>query len=309
MEAKIALVTGGNRGLGLGFVEVLAEQLRPDGLVYLGARDLLKGREAADRLVGKGLQVAVLELDISRDDSVSQAAEALRGRHGGVDIVIGNAAMVGASRSAAADLYFNTNNFGTNRLIREFGPLLKDGARFLIVSSCHGVLTGAPGVTKAPLSAEKDAKLRAAAVQAMQADPSLTISDAIRDRMMGENATLQDIEAALLEYCALRESGTAVAHGWPEWINKASKFAQIASMMVFARQMESEARERDILINACCPGLVATAATSDGSYGDLSISFSPREAAESLTWIVNRPAGDREPYGRMLFHQNVEAVF
>jgi NAD(P)-dependent dehydrogenase (short-subunit alcohol dehydrogenase family) len=305
---KTALVTGGNRGLGFGFVEVLADELGPEAAIYLGARDLDKGREAAERLGRTGRRVEVLEIDISQDDSIARAAETLGERHGGIDILVGNAALTRASRSAPAEVYINTNNLGTNRLIRSFGPLLKDGARFLVVASCHGVLTGAPGLRK-NRSPEEDAALRAANRARMQEDPSLTIADAIRERMIGETATLEEIEAALAEYCALRNAGTAVQHGWPEWVNKASKFGQIASTLVFARQMEPQARRRDILINACCPGLVATDATADGAYGDLALGFTPREAAENLAWIVTRPPGALEPYGRMLFHRNVEAVW
>jgi carbonyl reductase 1 len=307
MMSKIALVTGGNRGLGFGFVEVLADELGPDGTVYLGARNVDKGREAADRLRSTGRQVEVLEIDIADDESVAQAAGTLRDRHGGVDILVGSAALTRASYGPA-EIYIHTNNLGTHRLIRRFGPILKDGARFLIVASCHGVLTGAPGRRK-DRTAEEEAAVRAANQRKMQDDPSLTISDAIRDRMISENATLEDIEAALSEYCALRNAGTAVEHGWPEWLNKASKFGQIAATIVFARQMEKEARRRDILINVCCPGLVATEATADGAYGDLSLAFTPREAAQNLAWIVTQPPGEREPYGRMLFHHNVEAVY
>jgi carbonyl reductase 1 len=304
---KVALVTGGNRGLGFGFVEVLAEELGSEGIVYLGVRDIDKGREAADQLRQAGHQVEVLEIDISEDQSVAQAAETLRDRHGGVDIVIGNAALTRASHGPA-DVYIHTNNLGTHRLIRRFGPILKDGARFLIVASCHGVLTGAPGKRK-NRSPEEEAAVRAENRRKIQEDPSLTISDAIRDRMIGETATLEDIEAALAEYVALRNAGTHVEHGWPEWINKASKFGQIAATVVFARQMEAEARRRDILINVCCPGLVATDATQDGAYGELSNGFTPRAAAEQLAWIVTRPPGEREPYGKMLFHRTVEAIY
>jgi NAD(P)-dependent dehydrogenase (short-subunit alcohol dehydrogenase family) len=307
MMAKVALVTGGNRGLGFGFVEVLAERLGPDATVYLGARDLDKGREAAGRLRGAGLAVEVMEIDISEDGSVARAAETLRDRHGGVDIVVGNAALTRASYGPA-DVYIATNNLGTHRLIRRFGPILKDGARFLIVASCHGVLTGAPGRRKKRTAAE-DAALRAENRRLIEEDPSLTIAPAIRDRMIGSKATLEEIEAALAEFVALREAGTHVAHGWPEWINKASKFGQIAATMVFARQMEAEARRRDILINVCCPGLVATDATADGAYGEFSEGFTPREAAENLVWIVTQAPEVREPYGQMLFHHTIEAVY
>jgi NAD(P)-dependent dehydrogenase (short-subunit alcohol dehydrogenase family) len=306
--SKVAVVTGGNRGLGFAFVEALADELGAEGTVYLGARDIGKGQAAADRLGETGRKAEVLQIDISEDHSVAQAARTLRDRHGGVDIVVGNAAMTRASYTAPPEVYMNTNNLGTHRLIRSFGPILNDGARFLVVASCHGVLTGAPGLRK-HRTPEEDAALRAENRRKMQDDPSLTIAAPIVERMIGERSSLEEIEAALADYCALRKSGAHIEQGWPEWINKASKFGQIAATVVFARQMEAEARRRDILINVCCPGLVATDATADGAYGDLSEGFTPREAADNLAWIVTRPPGEREPYGKMLFHRNVEAVY
>jgi NAD(P)-dependent dehydrogenase (short-subunit alcohol dehydrogenase family) len=54
-EQKIALVTGGNRGIGL----EVCRQLAHLGIrVVLGSRDLAKGVAAADELIASGLSVA-----------------------------------------------------------------------------------------------------------------------------------------------------------------------------------------------------------------------------------------------------------
>ena len=68
-KRKIALVTGGNRGLGYETCRQLAEL----GLkVLLGARDLSKGKSAANQLNEKeGLDVMFYQLDVSDQDSIS----------------------------------------------------------------------------------------------------------------------------------------------------------------------------------------------------------------------------------------------
>jgi FlaA1/EpsC-like NDP-sugar epimerase len=68
-ERKIALVTGGNRGLGY----ETCRQLSQSGLrVLLGARDLTKCKSAAYQLNEKeGLDVVYYQLDVSDENSIS----------------------------------------------------------------------------------------------------------------------------------------------------------------------------------------------------------------------------------------------
>jgi carbonyl reductase 1 len=73
-------------------------------------------------------------LDVRDDASVTALARALGERHGGVDIVISNAAarivpQVPADQQART--FVDTNNHGTIRMIKGFRPLLNDGARFI----------------------------------------------------------------------------------------------------------------------------------------------------------------------------------
>ena len=67
-KGKIALVTGGNRGIGLETVKQLAQQ----GMhVLLGARNQAKGSEAAEKLKSEGLDVEFIQLDV--DDEQTHA--------------------------------------------------------------------------------------------------------------------------------------------------------------------------------------------------------------------------------------------
>src|SRR5919201_5955138 len=87
---KIALVTGGNRGLGYETCRQLAQL----GLtVLLGARDLSKGKSAAYQLNEKeGLDVMFYHLDVSNQKSICSIAKEIDERFGRLDVLVNNAA-------------------------------------------------------------------------------------------------------------------------------------------------------------------------------------------------------------------------
>jgi carbonyl reductase 1 len=73
--------------------------------------------------------------------------------------------------------------------------------------------------------------------------------------------SLTDIAKVMDDYVDAVETGRAAVDGWPAWINPASKVGQVAAVKVLARELAGEAAERDILVNAACPGLVDTDAS------------------------------------------------
>jgi NAD(P)-dependent dehydrogenase (short-subunit alcohol dehydrogenase family) len=91
-DKKIALVTGGNRGLGYETCRQLAQL----GLrVLLGARDLTKGKSAAYQLNEKeGLDVMFYEVDVSNQKSIYSIAKEVDQRFGRLDILVNNAAIL-----------------------------------------------------------------------------------------------------------------------------------------------------------------------------------------------------------------------
>ena len=88
---RIALVTGGNRGLGF----EIARQLARRGLkVLLGSRTLTKGRAAAKLLAVEGLEVEPVRLDVTDPDQIKAVACDLRTRLGGLDVLVNNAGVL-----------------------------------------------------------------------------------------------------------------------------------------------------------------------------------------------------------------------
>jgi NAD(P)-dependent dehydrogenase (short-subunit alcohol dehydrogenase family) len=269
--SKIAIVTGANQGLGLALVRGLCRTPGTDGITYLTARDRKRGGQAVGGLEAEGLSPRLELLDVRDDTSVKALADTIAQRHGGVDIVISNAA-ARISREVPSEqqvrMFVDTNNHGTIRMIRAFVPLLRDGSRFIAVASSFGTLASL--------------------------DPRLhPIFDVGR-------MSLADVEQVMDDYVHAVETGRAAAEGWPDWINPASKVGQVAAVKVLA----GEAARRDILVNAACPGLVDTDASRPW-FDDMSGALSPDEAAADVLWLATLRIGVREPYGELVQHRNV----
>jgi NAD(P)-dependent dehydrogenase (short-subunit alcohol dehydrogenase family) len=165
-ERKIALVTGGNRGLGYEACRQLAQL----GLrVLLGARDLTKGKSAAYQLNEKeGLDVKFYQLDVSDQNSISNIVREVDQRFGRLHVLVNNAAILYDTWQEAvnADLEvvnyaLRTNLFGPWRLSQAFISMMKANryGRIVNVSSLGGSLqymtyggTPAYSISKAALN-------------------------------------------------------------------------------------------------------------------------------------------------------------
>lgn len=148
----IALVTGGNKGIGR---EIAAQLAELGHTVIIGARSLERGEQAAAELRAAGGSVSAVALDVTDAASVAAAAEKVTADHGHLDALINNA---GISHQPGADFagqvprtadvdhvryVFETNVFGVITVTNAFLPLLRrsDSPRIVNVSSSAGSLT------------------------------------------------------------------------------------------------------------------------------------------------------------------------
>ncbi|TPI82499.1 SDR family NAD(P)-dependent oxidoreductase [Mesorhizobium sp. B2-8-9] len=161
-SGKVALVTGGNRGIGL----ETARQLAEIGFtVLIGVRDLAKGETVARTL---GSAVEAIELDVAASEAADRAAAEVGSRFGRLDVLVNNAAIhYDPSAQALRPDWtvireaFETNVFGAWRVAAALAPLLgaSGHGRLVNVSSEGGSLAsmgaGAPAysTSKATLNA------------------------------------------------------------------------------------------------------------------------------------------------------------
>ncbi len=139
-----ALVTGANKGIGL----AIARQLGDRGYrIWLGCRDDARARRAADALRAGGIEAEPLLLDVTSDESVATAVEALSSRIEALDVLVNNAGMHFGFTPPTADepleqmaTMFEVNALGAVRVTQGFLPLLRraEAARIVMLSSGLG---------------------------------------------------------------------------------------------------------------------------------------------------------------------------
>lgn len=147
---KIALVTGANKGIGF----AIAQGLGAIGCtVAVGARDDSNRAAAVERLHAAGVDAFGVALDVTSDDSVTAAAEAIEQTTGRLDVLVNNAGIGGRTDGGAQDpttldldvvrTVLETNVFGVVRVTNAMLPLLRraDSPRIVNISSNMGSLT------------------------------------------------------------------------------------------------------------------------------------------------------------------------
>ena len=140
---KVALVTGGNKGIGFEIVRGLAQK---GAIVLLGARDRSAGEAAAEILRSEGLDVRFLPIDVTDPESVATAAIRIGADFGHLDILVNNAAISpehGVPPSEAdpkllRDTY-ETNVFGLVSVTQAMLPLLRSAEAGRIVNMSTGL--------------------------------------------------------------------------------------------------------------------------------------------------------------------------
>ena len=88
LSGRIAIVTGGNGGIGLGMAEGLAAA---GAIVVLAGRNAEKGEAAAQRIAQVGGKAEFAEADVTSETSCRALIDAAAARHGTLDILVNNA--------------------------------------------------------------------------------------------------------------------------------------------------------------------------------------------------------------------------
>ncbi|MGW9638529.1 SDR family NAD(P)-dependent oxidoreductase [Streptomyces albidoflavus] len=153
LAGKVALVTGGSRGLGAATVRLLAEQGAGVAFTYVSSEK--RAQAVVDEVRGRGAKAVAFKSDQADTSRAPALIDAVVADFGGLDILVNNAAIsVEQGRTvddpdadaAALDRMHATNYLGVIAVIRAASRVLRTGGRIITVSSGLGSRVGVPGV-------------------------------------------------------------------------------------------------------------------------------------------------------------------
>lgn len=153
LAGKVALVTGGSRGLGAATARALADAGADVAITYVGSAD--KAAAVVEELEGRGVRALALQNDQADSSRALQLINDVVTRLGGLDILVNNAAIsLEQGRTvddpdvdvAILDRMHATNYTGVIAIIRAAAKVLRDNGRIVNIGSGIGTRVGVPGL-------------------------------------------------------------------------------------------------------------------------------------------------------------------
>uniref|UniRef100_A0A8C8TZI3 Carbonyl reductase (NADPH) n=1 Tax=Peromyscus maniculatus bairdii TaxID=230844 RepID=A0A8C8TZI3_PERMB len=267
---QVALVTGGNRGIGFAITRDLCRKFSGD--VVLTARDEARGKSAVQQLQVEGLSPRFHQLDIDDPQSIRALRDFLRKEYGGLDVLVNNAAISTDLTHfyIQAEAAMKTNFFGTRAVCMELLPLIKPQGRVVNVSS-----------------------------QIMR-DALKKCSPELQKKFRSETITEEELVGLMNKFVEDLKKGVHEKEGWPDSAYAVTKIGVTVLSRIHARKLSEQRRGDKILLNACCPGGVRT------DMAGPKATKSPEEGAETPVYLALLPPDAEGPHGQFVQEKRVE---
>jgi len=270
---KVAVVTGANKGIGLGIVRALCKQFQGD--VYLTSRDEGRGKEAVELLKAEGLSPLFAVLDLGNEETIFKVRDTMKEKYGGIDVLVNNAGI--AFKQAATETFgvqakvtVQTNYWENKRCCEILFPILKAGARVVNLSSSAGFL-GNLGRSQNQEAAKE-----------------------LKKKLSSSDLQVSELDELMTGFVKSAEAGDHGDKGWPNSTYVVSKIGWSALSRIQQREL-SKSSVADVVVNHVHPGYVDTDMTSH--KGSLSIDRGAMSAVFAATL-----APDTKTRGAYLWH-------
>ena len=143
---KNIFITGGNRGIGKGLVEIFSE----DSKVFFSVRDEHKAKSVIDSIGNENIDYVIM--DVADERNVLNGTESLKEKTDSIDILINNAGILIPGLKHKIDAVetddesilktFNINTVGVLRVCKAVLPLMRPTSRIINISSGMGQMEG-----------------------------------------------------------------------------------------------------------------------------------------------------------------------
>jgi carbonyl reductase 1 len=259
---EVAVVTGGNKGIGYAIVKGLCEKY--DGIVYLTARDVGRGEAAVSELKKLGHKPRFHQLDVTDQKSVETFHDFIKNEHGGINVLVNNAAIAYSHAATEpfgvqAENTLHVNYFSLLNTCHVLFPLLRPHARVVNLSSSLGHLLQIPG-------------------------------ELLRKKLSSSSLTEEELTDLLQQFVKAAKLGNHEAEGWPNSAYSVSKAGVSALSFIQQRAFDADPRE-DLVVNAVHPGYVDT--DMSNHKGPLTI----EQGAEAPLYLALLPPDVKSPRG------------
>ena len=151
LEGRVALVTGGSRGLGVAIAHALADDGANVAISYVASEE--KAAAVVCEVERKGVRAAAFQADQGEPSAPQRLIDAVVARFGRLDVLVINAALSIPSRVddpnadiASLERQWQVNALGVVRTIRAAAKVLGQGGRIVTIGSGVSGRVGNPGM-------------------------------------------------------------------------------------------------------------------------------------------------------------------
>lgn len=224
-EKRNIVITGGNRGIGLGLFKSFSLHHN----VMITVRDEAKGIDALSKVNSKDNKSNYVIMDLENSNSIENAKEIIEKEFGFIDILINNAGIFIKDYEVPAietDLEsilktFNINTLGALRVCKAMVPLMKTSGRIINISSGMGQLdemeSGSTAYRLSKTSLNALSKILSNELSSCGIKVNTICPGWVKTDMGGPNATLsvEESSSKIVEFSLKKDfpSGKFLRHG------------------------------------------------------------------------------------------------
>jgi carbonyl reductase 1 len=245
-KTRIAVITGGNRGLGFEICRQLGKYAIK---IIFTARSSKNGEKARLELEKQGIDAEVFVMDVRNSERVKALADHLQTHYGGLDILVNNAAIAKSTFDQIEVVHetIDTNVFAVIDICEQLLPLMRKEGCVVMVSSSQGFRS--------------------------------FLSPLLRSRF-DRLCTVNDIHVLMKEFVQDVLEGKHEQKGWPPSTYRVSKLALNKLTQILGDDFKAHGNPKKILINAVDPGWINT------EMGGANAPKTVEEGADTPVWLT-----------------------
>jgi len=254
---KVIMVTGSNRGLGLG----IAKNLISKGYkTILCSRSIKNGQQVIEDLLeifpNNKDKIFLCKLDISKTEEVESCAKWIKEKFGQIDVFVNNAGVSGGEneyhfsrlRKSGESLNLNTKSVKTSESVETFDTIFK--------TNFFGTINLTETFLKEDLIS-KNGKI--ITIASSSGNATRLSNDDLKRDLIAEDVTNEKIIEFAAKYRKAIENETFVEDGWiTDFVPVYSNSKLLLQVYNKASGKRKEVLERGIQIYDCSPGWVKT---------------------------------------------------